>query len=570
MRKSARVLSLCLLLALVLSLGMPAAFADDAAAPAGAEEQLPENGTPKAAVPTTPTEPDKDVQPTATKPVNTLAAPTADGARGCIIHNWETINTIEPTCTEYGKLEQKCTKCGQPRTVTNVFALPKGHDHTILVETKREATCTLVGWGVYKCTRCDDTVELTIPMKEHEFNASNVVHGFGSIDDNNHTVKCANCNFTWSVKHTIENVPEKPATCTEAGYSAGAYCVDGCGYDTRNVIAVNPDAHKWGATPVDGGDGKHYTVCIFNQEHKKDGEAHNYGDWETVEAATCSKAGSEKHSCVTCGAVETREIPATGEHNYGGWIVIKEPTCVDEGVEKRTCSVCGETDTRTISATGNHTYPAQKTDDWNKETHIYICAVCGKSVTEEHKLGPQQIYKAPTCTEPGSYKKDCDRCNYSEDHENEIPALGHQWDNGTVTKAATCGEAGVKTYTCTVCKATKTEAIPALDHDWGDWVNTGDGKTHVRVCANDPSHTEYQKHKMGPWEVVKHNTETTDGYMQRWCQADNCDYHETRVIKAGVPKTGDSSNILLYSGLCLAAVCGTAGVLVYVKRKKAE
>ena len=40
----------------------------------------------------------------------------------------------------------------------------------------------------------------------------------------------------------------------------------------------------------------------------------------------------------------------------------------------------------------------------------------------------------------------------------------HTWDEGKVTKAATCTEAGVKTYTCTVCKETKTEAVAALGH----------------------------------------------------------------------------------------------------------
>ena len=54
MRKCTRVLSLCLLLTLMLSLGLPAAFADDAheAAPSvGAVEKLPEEDAPKAEVP---------------------------------------------------------------------------------------------------------------------------------------------------------------------------------------------------------------------------------------------------------------------------------------------------------------------------------------------------------------------------------------------------------------------------------------------------------------------------------------------------------------------------------------
>lgn len=42
----------------------------------------------------------------------------------------------------------------------------------------------------------------------------------------------------------------------------------------------------------------------------------------------------------------------------------------------------------------------------------------------------------------------------------------HTYDSGTVTKAATCTAEGVKTYTCTVCGATKTEAIPKTDHSY--------------------------------------------------------------------------------------------------------
>ena len=42
----------------------------------------------------------------------------------------------------------------------------------------------------------------------------------------------------------------------------------------------------------------------------------------------------------------------------------------------------------------------------------------------------------------------------------------HQWNDGVVTTPATCTEAGVKTYTCTVCKVTKTEEIPATDHTY--------------------------------------------------------------------------------------------------------
>ena len=48
----------------------------------------------------------------------------------------------------------------------------------------------------------------------------------------------------------------------------------------------------------------------------------------------------------------------------------------------------------------------------------------------------------------------------------------HTWDGGTVTTAATCTEAGEKTYTCTVCSATKTEVIAATGHSYADTTGT--------------------------------------------------------------------------------------------------
>ena len=64
----------------------------------------------------------------------------------------------------------------------------------------------------------------------------------------------------------------------------------------------------------------------------------------------------------------------------------------------------------------------------------------------------------------------------------------HTWNAGVVTKEPTCTEAGVKTYTCTTCGATKTEETPALGHVWGAYtvtehaVNGNDGEK-TRTCS---------------------------------------------------------------------------------------
>ena len=62
----------------------------------------------------------------------------------------------------------------------------------------------------------------------------------------------------------------------------------------------------------------------------------------------------------------------------------------------------------------------------------------------------------------------------------------HTWDNGVVTTPATCTGAGVKTYTCTTCGETKTEAIAALGHDYNNGVcsNCHDKQPEVVATEN--------------------------------------------------------------------------------------
>ena len=73
--------------------------------------------------------------------------------------------------------------------------------------------------------------------------------------------------------------------------------------------------------------------------------------------------------------------------------------------------------------------------------------------------------KPATCTETGLTDGiSCSVCGTVIKAQKEIPAKGHSWDEGEITTSPTCENAGVKTYTCTVCNATKTEAIDATGH----------------------------------------------------------------------------------------------------------
>ena len=61
-----------------------------------------------------------------------------------------------------------------------------------------------------------------------------------------------------------------------------------------------------------------------------------------------------------------------------------------------------------------------------------------------------------------------------------LPAHVHSWDKGKVATPAAVGKDGTMVYTCAVCKATRTEKIPALKDDapaaYGPCDADGDGK----------------------------------------------------------------------------------------------
>ncbi len=220
--------------------------------------------------------------------------------------------------------------------------------------------------------------------------------------------------------------------------------------------------------------------------------------------ATCDKDGSKTvtTSCSDCGYVISENnvvIPATG-HKWGEW-KHDDSTAKAESKHTRTCA---NDATHTDSAACNFTSQVTQNQTSDQpEITTYTCTDCGYSYTEETKpaLGHTHNYGAPvadytsgqafveskdythtaTCTGEGtcSQPTKTDKCTF---------------DNGVETKAATCTEDGVKTFTCTECGGTYTVAIPATGHAWGQWSHdaaTAEADaTHTRVCANDASHKE--------------------------------------------------------------------------------
>ncbi|MBR7179407.1 MAG: discoidin domain-containing protein, partial [Oscillospiraceae bacterium] len=107
-----------------------------------------------------------------------------------------------------------------------------------------------------------------------------------------------------------------------------------------------------------------------------------------------------------------------------------------------------------------------------------------KAVCEEHDYDEGVVTAEPTCTEAGVKTFTCSVCGHT--YTEEIDATGHSYDEGVVTTEPTCGKDGVKTFTCT-CGDSYTEVIPATGaHTAGEAVKeneTEDGYDMVIYCT---------------------------------------------------------------------------------------
>ena len=224
-------------------------------------------------------------------------------------------------------------------------------------------------------------------------------------------------------------------------------------------------------------------------------EGYNFKGWNT--AADGSGTSYVDKAAVTL--TEDTTLYAQWEDNHSLTKVInkKDATCTEDGYTGDTvCTVCGKEITKgePIQAKG-HTEvidaAVEATCTQPGKTEGKHCSVCNEILvaqTEIPATGHTEktvAGKPATCTETGLTDGiSCSVCGTVIKAQEEIPAKGHSWNDGEITTAPTCENAGVKTYTCTVCNETKTEALDATGH------------TPVEVPEQAPTCTE-AGHKAG-------------------------------------------------------------------------
>ena len=288
---------------------------------------------------------------------------------------WE--ETLAPTCVDAGEKSRVCTLCGYVFETTAID--PIGHQYDTGVVTKK-ATCDEDGVVTFTCTRtdCGEFYTEVLPKTEHRYDTGVVI-----------------------INPDCENEGTKRFTCQNEG------CYD------------------------------YYDIPLKALKH-------SYDNGVVTTAATCEADGVMTYTCTreNCGNSYTEVIPATG-HAYDEGVVTTAATCDEDGVMTYTCANCNDSYTEVIPAIG-HNYvetvvkPATCVENGK---NVFTCSNCGDSydvaTKGEHQLYESPVTVKPTCTETGKTGKMCAICKQFIGAVDTVPALGHNYHNGT---CGTCGD----------------------------------------------------------------------------------------------------------------------------------
>jgi len=230
--------------------------------------------------------------------------------------------------------------------------------------------------------------------------------------------------------------------------------------------------HVW----IDLGEGvqaKYLRICNTTAALIKTGTAVDGNNYAANLSNTTQVCGREM--IVYGSAVEC------AEHAWDEGKVTSEPTHAADGVKTFTCSKCLGTKTEPIA----------------KQEHTY-------STWQKH--------------DAAQHKKTCD-CG-------DVQYAAHAWDAGKVTTEPTHVADGVKTFTCTDCGETKTEAVAKQEHAYGTAWEKHDAEQHKKACACGD--VQYAAHAWDAGKVTTEPTETAEGVRTFTCA--DCGETKTEAV----------------------------------------
>ena len=512
------------------------------------------------------------------------------GGKPCSHENTEIRNAKAATCTVSGYTgDTYCKDCNEKISDGKIIPATGHKEETV---PGKAATCTESGHTAgTKCSVCGKTLSgmEEIPATGHQWDEGKVTTAPTCENAGVKTYTCTVCNETKTeaidaTGHTSVEVPEKPATCTEAGHTAGTKCsvcdailsgmeeIPATGHTEVIDAAKAPTCTETGLT-----EGKHCSVCneVLVAQEVIPAKGHSWDEGKVTTAPTCETAGVKTYTCTVCNETKTEAIAATGHTPVE---VAEQPaTCTEPGHKAGTkCSVCDQvlSGMEEIPATG-HTVvvdsAVEPTCTEPGKTEGKHCSVCNKVLVEQTEVpakGHTEVIDPavePTCTEPGKTEgKHCSVCHEILVAQEVIPAKGHT-EVIDEAVAATCTTPGkTEGKHCSVCDKVivAQEVIPAKGH-------TEVTDPAVEPTCTEPGKTE-GKHCSVCGEVIvaqqeipaKGHTEVIDQAVEPTCttpgktEGKHCSVcNEVLVAQEVIPAKGHTEVI----DEAVEATCTTPG-----------
>ncbi len=395
-----------------------------------------------------------------------------------------TFKTIAPTCVADGYRLEFCVRCGDSKKHYDEDLKALGHNYTC--ETTA-ATCTTAGASVYTCGICDSTYTVVLPALNHSF--VEISREDATCENPGKAIfACENNGCDESYEQILPQLAHEmrqtvtSATCTAGGYTTHYCANDGCDYSYVDT----------------------YTAAL----------GHVYED---EDAATLEWYGKDG------------EKSPNGNPNNGKYDRLEITLTCDRCEEKK---VLGHDE---IDLTKE--YIAATCTKKGQDKYVIRITVNGK--IKEYLVKEEVLDDLLGHKYGEGFNKYDDENHWKQCICGEIDGIApHSFDDGIVTKAATCTAEGEITYTCD-CGYTKTEIIPKENHSFdGAFEHNENG--HWQLCSACGTASEAQAHAFGNARVTKAATCAEAGEKISSCA---CGFDKTEVIAATGNHIYDESDI---------------------------
>lgn len=382
------------------------------------------------------------------------------------------------TCTTDEIYRVKCTRCDETKDITNEEAY--GHDWTGDV-IKVKATCVIAACEYTVCKNGCGEVKVLVEGTTLEYRA---IYSLAEAKEAHENLEyrdvyrhgtctivglykyyCFDCDKAVLVemegtgKHALYvSKTAKAPTCLEAGWTAEESC-SRCNI----VVTASKDLEALGHDIISDATCGKGSVCSRCGE-QDDALTHNH---ELIDSrdADCINYGWEHYVCSNCGdeyIVEYYDEAGHTEEKVDG----VEPTCTTTGLtDGKVCSVCGEVllAQDVIPAKGHHNKAGDELVDTclNADVEDRKCVDCELEIGTSHNMTAPVAFPA-NCITPAYTLSVCVDCEYEEKIKVGEDFGDHNYER-TSYVAPTYHTTGLATYVCTFCKDVKEDVIPTID-----------------------------------------------------------------------------------------------------------